>query len=477
MGNNTDFDLLPSVDAALRHPAAGPLRERVGHSRAVAFVRLAIAELRRDFDGKTSSDRGALTAAAAARATELANTASQTRLRRVLNATGVVLHTNLGRAPLAPAALAALQEAAGSTNVELDLPTGVRRDRGHQLEGLLRQLTGAKAALIVNNCAAATMLALRVLAPQREVVVSRGQLIEIGGSYRLPDVFREAGAILREVGTTNRTRLADYAAAIGPETAALLRAHPSNFRVVGFVEETPLADLAALAHAHNLPLIDDLGSGCLHDLTAIGLPAEPRVQDSVAAGADLALFSGDKLLGGPQCGIIVGRREAIAALRASPLARALRPDKLTLAALQATLEIHASGRAWEEIPALRMLAAPLASLATRAAAIVAALPAGAAEVRQVAAAVGGGSAPGAELPGCAVALAAPGGAADELARRLRIADTAVLGRIELGAVLLDLRSVLPEDDAALCLAAAAALSMPAPAPRRPAEPTPVPEPG
>ena len=248
-----------------------------------------------------------------------------------------MIHTNLGRAPLAPAAIEAMTEVAACTNLEVDLASGQRGRRGAAVEQLCQEVTGAEAALVVNNCAAATLLTLQTLAAGRRVIISRGQLIEIGGSFRLPDVFRQAGVELHEVGTTNRTRLSDYAEAIGPETAALLRVHPSNYRISGFCESVTIAELVELGKKHQLPVIDDVGSGCLYDLTRYGLPDEPIVSESLRAGADLVLFSGDKLLGGPQCGIIVGRAEIVAKLRSNPLARALRVDKLTLAALQATL--------------------------------------------------------------------------------------------------------------------------------------------
>ncbi|MFO1094340.1 MAG: L-seryl-tRNA(Sec) selenium transferase [Planctomycetaceae bacterium] len=374
------------------------------------------------------------------------------RLRRVINGTGIVLHTNLGRAPLARAAVNAIAAVAAGTNLEVDLGSGQRGRRGAAVEALLQQLTGAEAALVVNNCAAATVLTLQTLAADRNVVISRGQLIEIGGAFRLPDVFRQAGVRLVEVGTTNRTRLSDYAAAIDAHTAALLRVHPSNYRISGFCESVVIAELAALAKEHNLPAVDDVGSGCLYDLSRFGLPDEPIVADSLRAGADLVLFSGDKLLGGPQCGIILGRRELVDRLRANPLTRALRADKLTFAALQATLEIHQTGRAFVDIPALHQLALTETDLRPRAESLLQRLETqSTAErrfvIRTVAAAAGGGSLPDQTLPSLAIGIASTN--ATQLAAQLRRGNPAILPRIVEDEVLIDLRTVLPEDDDAL----------------------------
>ena len=278
-------------------------------------------------------------------------------LRPVINATGVIVHTNLGRAPLSPAALARLVEiGAGYTNLEYDVAAGRRGSRDTHAESLLCRLTGAESAVVVNNCAAATMLALSALARGREVVISRAELVEIGGGFRVPDIMAQSGARLREVGTTNRTRIGDYALAIGDRTGALLRVHPSNFRIEGFTERATLADLVALARRFSLPLIEDLGSGhCASTSANVAvLDAEPTVQQSVAAGVDVVCFSGDKLLGGPQAGVIVGRAEWVSTLRKHPLMRALRVDKLTYAALEATLGEHLADRAWDTVPVLRM---------------------------------------------------------------------------------------------------------------------------
>jgi len=366
-------------------------------------------------------------------------------LQPVINASGVIIQTNLGRAPLSVAALRAMADIGGGySNLEYDLDVGRRGARGGRLRDILQQLTGAEDALVVNNNAAAIYLVLGALAVGRAVIVSRGQAVEIGGGFRIPDVLRQSGARLVEVGTTNRTYARDYAAAIDDQTALLMRVHASNFRLVGFVHEPTLDELVAVAHARNIPLLDDLGSGTLLPTAPYGLPAEPTVGACIAAGADLVAFSGDKLLGGPQAGVIVGRAALIELVRQHPLMRALRVDKTTLAALEATLLTYVRGRAIEELPVWRMIAAPAAQLQQRAAAIAAAVGPPACVVAS-AGAVGGGALPGATLPGYAVAL--PGGTAR--AARLRRQTPPVIARIADGQLLLDLRSVLPEHDAAL----------------------------
>jgi L-seryl-tRNA(Ser) seleniumtransferase len=361
-------------------------------------------------------------------------------LRRVLNATGVVVHTNLGRAPLAPAARAAVARVAqGYGNLELDLAGGGRASRHDHVEGLLRELTGAEAAAVVNNCAAAVLLAVSALAGRgREVVVSRGQLIEIGGGFRMPEVVAHAGARLVEVGTTNRTRLADYTEALGPDTGAILRAHPSNFRTVGFVEEVAVEALCGLG----VPVIDDVGSGVLIDDLAV-LADEPPVRRSVRAGAAVVAFSGDKLLGGPQAGLLVGTEAAIAACRRHPLARAVRIDKLSLAALEATLALYRDpALARRELPVLAMLSLDPGELRARAERLAAATGG---EVVPATGRVGGGALPLLELPGFAVALDPGPVGADAFAAALRGGDPAVVGRIEQGRVLLDPRTLAPEE--------------------------------
>jgi L-seryl-tRNA(Ser) seleniumtransferase len=386
------------------------------------------------------------------RLAQRASGAAAQRLQRVINATGVVIHTNLGRAPLAAAAIEAITAAAACANVEVDLMTGHRGKRGAAVEQLCCEITGAEAALVVNNCAAATLLTLQTLAAGRRVIISRGQLIEIGGSFRLPDVFRQAGVELAEVGTTNRTRLSDYADAIGPDTAALLRVHPSNYRVTGFCQSVGITELVELGQSRQLPVIDDVGSGCLYDLSGYGLPDEPIVGQSVQAGASLVLFSGDKLLGGPQCGIMVGCSELVGRLRSNPLARALRVDKLTLAALQGTLELHRAGRAFEEIPVLRQLSLPADVIRERAEKLLAALRSkpGSPDVfslQPVSSAPGGGSLPAQTLPSWAIATSSA--RADQIARQLRLGTPAVFARVQDGCTLIDLRTVLPDDEETL----------------------------
>ena len=357
------------------------------------------------------------------------------RLRRVLNATGVIVHTNLGRAPLADAAVARVAEVAGGySNLEYDLHTGARGSRQDHAAAILRRLTGAEAALVVNNNAAAVLLALAALAEGRDVLVSRGELIEIGDGFRIPDVLARSGARLVEVGTTNRTRAADYEAAVGEQTALLLRVHQSNFRVVGFTEQPRLAELGAVARRHGLPLVDDLGSGAL-----VALPDEPSARDALAGGADLVCFSGDKLLGGPQAGVVVGRADLVERLRRHPLQRALRADKLTLAALEATLALYLEpARARAEVPVLRALEEPSESIRERALRLAASIGG---DVEETIARVGGGALPLAELPSWACAVE------ETLSRPLRCGEPPVVGVVRDGKLLLDCRT-LSDGDAA-----------------------------
>lgn len=374
-------------------------------------------------------------------------------LHPVINATGVIVNTNLGRAPLAKHALDAMVVAAqGYTNLEYDLEAGARGSRQAPVRALLTVLTGAEDALAVNNNAAAVLVTLAALAAGREVIVSRGELVEIGGGFRVPDVMRQSGARLVEVGTTNRTRLADYEAAIAPETAALLAVHPSNFRVVGFTEAPELFGLAALAHAHGLLLLHDLGSGALEDTAAYGLAHEPTPQESIAAGADVVCFSGDKLLGGPQAGLIAGRRELLARIAKHPLMRAVRMDKLTLAALEATLRLHRDGRAAEAIPVWQAIALPAEAIRARAESWAARLrEAGIqAEALPGESTVGGGSLPGETLPTTLCSVAPPQGIeVGELAARLRRGAPPVVARVSRDRLLLDPRTLLPVQDVAL----------------------------
>jgi L-seryl-tRNA(Ser) seleniumtransferase len=368
------------------------------------------------------------------------------RLRRTINGTGVIVHTNLGRAPLAHEALERVAAVAGGySNLEYDLADGRRGSRQDHVAPILRRLTGAEAALVVNNNAAAVLLALAALAEGREVLVSRGELIEIGDGFRIPDVLARSGARLREVGTTNRTRAADYERAIGPDTALLLRVHQSNFRVVGFTEQPRLEELVRIGRAHGIPVVDDLGSGVL-----VELEDEPSVRDALAAGADLVCFSGDKLLGGPQAGIVVGRGELVEKLRRHPLQRALRADKLTLAALEATLALYLDPeRAAREIPVLRMLREPVDTVRARAERL-AGLVGG--EVEQTVGRVGGGALPLAELPSFACAVE------EELAAPLRDGEPPVVGIVRDGRLLLDCRTVTDDEVGEVAGAIAAARS-------------------
>jgi L-seryl-tRNA(Ser) seleniumtransferase len=389
--------------------------------------------------------------------------AARPALRRVVNATGIVLHTGLGRAPLADAAREAIsREAAGYALLEVDAATGNRSHRDQAVESLLCELTGAEAATVVNNNAAATYLIVGTLAAGREIVISRGQLVEIGGSYRLPDVMAASGARLVEVGTTNRTYLDDYRQAINDRTGALLRVHTSNYRLHGYVSSVPLGDLVRLGREHGVPVVDDLGSGALVDLSRFGVDDEPWVRRSVEAGADVTCFSTDKLAGGPQGGAIVGRREIVARLRKNPLARAVRIDKLTLAALEATLRLHRDPDvAFREVPALRMLAMPQAEIERAAArlraAIAAAVPSLRLEIVDASSQLGGGALPDENLPTRAVALESELLSASELAGALRRHATPVFARVQRDRLLLDPRTLLPDDVEEIARALRAAL--------------------
>ncbi len=440
---------LPSVSELLENPKLKSMVDRVSRNVVVSSARSLLNDIRGEIRDATADmsipSPGELAELIARRILQ----SQRPPLRPVVNATGILLHTGLGRAPLADAALAEMTAVARDyASVELDLETGKRSQRVAAVEGLLKQLTGAEAALVVNNNAAATLLTLAALAAGKEVIVSRGQLIEIGGSYRLPDVMTASGARLREVGTTNKTRLDDYQNAIGEETAALLRVHTSNYRVIGFTESVPLDELVRLGRRHNLPVIDDIGSGALIDFDRFGCEGEPQAAASVKTGADLVLFSGDKLLGGPQCGVIVGRRDLIARLAAHPLARALRVDKLTLAALAGTLRLYRDPeKAAAEIPLLQLLGTSAENLTNRAGRMA----------PQVAAAdcvrdaqpqadvtfLGGGSAPAQQIPTCVVSVAPADMSVDALAKALRLGDPPIIARVQQDRLLIDLRSVAP----------------------------------
>ena len=436
---------LPAVGVLCAHPAAQPLSERFGPAAVVAAMRTVLAEARARLriDPTAVPTIGDLLTASAR---QLEAGARET-LFPVINATGVVIHTNLGRAPLAPEALAAIQAAAGYGNLELNLATGRRASRHDHLEALIAEVSSAEAGLAVNNCAGAVLLALAAVAEGAPVIVSRGELVEIGGGFRVPDVVAQGGSRLVEVGTTNRTHLSDYEAALRdhPEARVILRTHQSNFRMTGFTSAPPLEALVRFAHAHRVLLVEDLGGGALIDLAPYGIADEPTVQASLGAGVDLVLFSGDKLLGGPQAGIAAGRRELIGRLARHPLARALRLDKLSVAALAATLRLYRPpAEPTRRIPVLRMLTEPPAAIAARAEALraqvtqVAALEVGVEETLGYA---GGGAMPMLALPGRALALRSASFSADDLAGRLRTGATAVLGRIERDVVLLEMRTV------------------------------------
>jgi L-seryl-tRNA(Ser) seleniumtransferase len=435
---------LPSVDRLLQDAALRRVAAELGATTAADAARAELAQRRSDLavaDNDVSFEE--IVAAAA----ERAYAGLQSSLRRVINATGVIIHTNLGRAPLSDATIAAMAAAGrGYSNLEFDLEAGERGSRYDHLENLICRVTGADAAIAVNNNAAALLLTLSTLAAGREVVISRGQLVEIGGGFRIPDVMAQSGATLVEVGTTNRTYARDYEAAIRDATVALMRVHASNFRVIGFVAAAGLEELGRLAHERGLLLLDDLGSGCLLDTQAHGLAPEPTPQSSLAAGADLVLFSGDKLLGGPQAGIIAGRRDLIAQLRRHPLARALRLDKATIAGLNATLLHYLKGEAEREVPVWRMIATPVAALNERALGWVKGVNSKC-EVVDGRSMIGGGSLPEETLPTRLLAIATADGAAlESLARRLRLGTTPVVGRVEHGRLLLDPRTVDARDD-------------------------------
>lgn len=434
---SSTFRAIPSVDAVL-----GELRGNGSwpHALAVEAARTAIERAREAVKaGAEAPDVATISTEAEAILEELARPS----LRRVVNATGVILQTNLGRAPLSERAMAAMAEAARDyTNLEFDVAEGNRGSRHEHVRDLLRRTTGADDGLAVNNNAAALLMALHVFAQGRQVIVSRGEAVEIGGRFRIPDVLHESGAELVEVGTTNRTYVEDYANAIGEETAAILRVHRSNFQVTGFTSRPELGELAALAREHGVLLLDDLGSGCLIETADYGVEHEPTVRESLEGGADLTLFSGDKLLGGPQGGLIVGRGELVATLRRHPLARALRVDKLTIAALNATLMAYVAGTEREEIPVWRMLALEREQLEPRARKWA---EAGGGRVVESRSMIGGGAAPGAgRTTWCAALQGKQGG--EGLARSLREAEPPVVARVEAGETLIDPRTVAESDD-------------------------------
>jgi L-seryl-tRNA(Ser) seleniumtransferase len=472
---------IPSVDELLRQPRLAALAARIDRTLLLEITRAALTDLRARLAAEADADNAAahgrrtiiLPLDPAALQNEIANAVEQIlaqSLQPVINATGVILHTNLGRAPLTEAAVEEFRRTATQySNLEYNLDLGARGKRDVHTAHLLERLTGTEAAIVVNNCAAAVLLVLAALARDGEVLVSRGELIEIGDGFRIPDIMAQSGATLREVGTTNRTRIADYENAITEKTRVLLRVHPSNFQITGFTDKPSLQDLAALAHRKNLPLVEDLGSGCLVDLSAHGI-VEPLVRHSIEAGAHIVMFSGDKLLGGPQAGIIAGKRDLVAKIRRHPLFRALRVDKLTIAALEATLGAYLRA-AYDEIPSLRMIRLGASEIKLRAEhflrELTAEIPLGSdptkaqieLDIIDGASLVGGGSTPSQSLPTKLIRIASARHSAAQLEQRLRRAPAgiSVIARVESDRLLLDLRTVPPAQETQLVQSVAAAL--------------------
>jgi len=448
---------LPSVDELLLRPGVAALCKTLDRGYAVESVREVLAQVRREIVSGELADEAAIAPGTleqrihAAVEAELASS-----LRPVINASGVILHTNLGRAPLSPAAIAEFQRSATQySNLEYDLAAGARGKRDVHLSRLIERLTGAEAGIVVNNCAAAVLVTLAALARGGEVIVSRGELIEIGDGFRIPEIMEQSGTVLREVGTTNRTRIADYENAINEKSRLLLRVHPSNFTVTGFTEKPEVAELIALGGRRGLPVIEDLGSGCLVDLSSVGI-SEPTARESVMAGFSLVLFSGDKLLGGPQAGIIVGKKELVAKVRRHPLFRALRVDKLTIAAMEATLRAYLRS-AWDEIPSQRMIRASLEEILRRASSFASLLQPriqqheAQIDITEGHSLVGGGSTPAQSLPTMLLCITSGRHSASELEARLRSGSFGlpVIARIEDHRLIIDLRTVFPEQEPAL----------------------------
>jgi len=441
---------LPSVERVLSLTRIDELKRAFGHAAVVSGIRDVLASLRGELEsGMDASGLEAALSRLPESIEEKIRADLAPSLRPVVNATGVIVHTNLGRAPLSARAIDAVARVArGYSNLELDLDDGKRGSRHQHASHLLSRLFPGKEALVVNNAAAGVMLSLNTFARGKEVVISRGELVEIGGSFRVPDILERSGATLREVGTTNKTRIADYRNAIAPETGALLRVHPSNFRIVGFTESATTVELVALGAETSIPVIEDFGSGNLVSLDPFGLNAEPTVDDSLASGVHLSIFSGDKLLGGPQAGILVGTSEAIEACRRNPMARALRVDKLTYAALEATLVAFIEDKALRDIPVLRMISESVATIQARAENLIASVePASGLKlsIEEGRSRVGGGAAADATIATCVIAVEKSGMTADALLRALRESDPPVIARIASERVLIDLRSV-PVDD-------------------------------
>jgi len=446
------FRNIPSVNQLLESPQLKKLVENVNHQVVVDGVRTFIDDLKDTITTASDEIEIPTPSEMADKIADWLKVEQREYLRPVINGTGIILHTGLGRAPLAKSAIAATaQIASGYASVEVDLTDGQRGQRVKAVEKLLCELTGAEAAVVVNNNAAATMIALATVATGKEVIVSRGQLIEIGGSYRLPDVMQCSGCKLKEVGTTNKTHAADYSSAIGEETGAILKVHPSNFEVVGFTKTVSAKELVSIAHAHDLPMIDDVGSGALIDFAKFGLSDEPVVRDSIKDGADIVLFSGDKLIGGPQCGIIIGKRKYIDQILNNALMRAMRVDKMTLAALAATLRLYRNEETVEqEVPILRMLSMPEANLKLRAEKVAQQIQGKGwlevCEVTEAQSMLGGGSLPTQKIPTWCVAIRPQTSSVNRIAQRLRSSTPAVIGRVQKDTLLIDMRTVLPEQD-------------------------------
>lgn len=450
------YRLLPSVDEVLHSPELKPLLERETHHAVAEAVRVVLGRLRDEISGTRLASREAVKIAVAGLPDAVERqlrSAMEFSLKPVINATGVVLHTNLGRAPLAQSALQRIAEVAGRyTNLEFDIAAGQRGKRDVHVEQLFSRIlnqdgVSGTRTVVVNNCAAAVMLALNTLAEGGEVIVSRGELVEIGGSFRIPDVMVKSGARLREVGTTNRTRIEDYERAINEGTRLLLRVHRSNFAIIGFTEQATLEELCELGRKHNIPVMEDLGGGALLPLRSLGVN-ESGVADSLRAGTDLVTYSGDKMLGGPQAGMLTGREDLVRRVRANPLFRALRVDKLTYAALQATLMEYVRQN-HDAIPFVRMLRIPADEIRKRAQRLLAQLDQPSvlrAEIIGGESLVGGGSAPTSTLPTFLIAITAQSLSADQLAERLRLGSLPVVARVEEGRVLLDLRTVFEDED-------------------------------
>ena len=445
---------LPSIDELTRSDAGRRLMHDAGQTRLTEIAREVVGELRAELLGPGVGVNSAeeLLTIASERLAAAWRRNRRSGIRRVINATGVIIHTNLGRAPLSDSARRAVSDdAARYSTVEYDLYAGGRGGRGEHAEEMIASLTGAEGAIVVNNCAAAAYLVMTVFAAGGEVVISRGELVEIGGDFRVPDVLEQSGATLREIGTTNRSKLADYERAIGPATRMILRVHPSNYRIIGFTATPGIAALAELAHKNNILLFEDIGSGAITDLAAFGLGGEPLPSRSIADGADLVCFSGDKLLGGPQAGIIAGRSELIERIRRHPLYRALRVDKLIYAALEATLDAHQRGTAADEIPVLKMIAASEGEIRDRANDMISQFEPGklSFEVVDGSSVIGGGSAPDVHPSTALIAVRHVELSADELEMNLRNAVPPVIARIEDGRVVIDLRTVSEAEETEL----------------------------